>query len=114
MRYREGLGARPGVGREEGPEEKGGASPPFLQLVLGGLCHSFKCRQVSVPSRRFWNLKSVFLSTPAKATLKNFVAHLPLVGAQQMPSCLHTSQQLSPGRAMAQRVGAGISYHLWS
>lgn len=96
MRYREGLGARPGVGREEGPEEQGGASPPFLWLVLGGLCHSFKCRQVSVPSRRFWasgaaqtnygifhflRTKSVFFSTPAKATLKDFGAHPPLVGA---------------------------------
>lgn len=55
MRYREGLGARPGVGREEGPEEQGGALPPFLRLVLGGLCHhTYRSRQVPVPFRRFW------------------------------------------------------------
>lgn len=55
MRYREGLGARPGVGREEGPEEQGGALPPFLQLVLGGLCHhTYRNRQVPVPFRQFW------------------------------------------------------------
>lgn len=80
--------ARSGQGRR--PRGEGGASPPFLCSVLGGLCSRLRRRGVSISAWRFWgsgaahtdygvfpsyNFKSGDFSIPAKAMLKDVFAH---------------------------------------
>jgi hypothetical protein len=80
--------ARSGQGRR--PRGEGGASPPFLCLVFGGLCCHLRRRGAPISTWRVWdsgtahpdygvsrsqNLKSVDISIPAKAMLQDVFSH---------------------------------------
>lgn len=53
MRCREGLGVRPGVGREEGPEEREGPHLPFPVQFLEDFAGTLG-GGVSISTWRFW------------------------------------------------------------
>lgn len=106
-----GAGGKAKSGQGRRPRREGGASPPFLCSVLGGLCCCHLRRGAPISTWRFWGsgaahtdndvspsqyLKSVDFSIPAKAMLN---AHSLSAGRQQVQSCLHTGNrpQARPG-----------------